>query len=199
MRRAMLLVPLLLLAACTGAPEPPAGDAAAPALEQPVPDQPEEDIPPATAPSPGPARFDGYAAMRFGMTEDEARAAVDGALQGATGGPSEACHYVNPGWDDAPQYTAFMFEGGRFVRYDVGNDRDVAPGGGRRGMTADEIRALYPGRVQAGPHKYTDGQYLRIEDTDGDGVLVFETDADGRVTEWRVGLAPQADYVEGCS
>ena len=29
--------------------------------------------------------------------------------------------------------------------------------------------------------------------------LVFETDAGGIVTEWRVGLSPQADYVEGCS
>ena len=26
-----------------------------------------------------------------------------------------------------------------------------------------------------------------------------ETDAQGRATEWRVGLSPQVDYVEGCS
>ena len=41
--------------------------------------------------------------------------------------------------------------------------------------------------------------WRRIEDPDGEGVLVFETDASGRVTEWRAGLPPQVDYVEGCS
>ncbi|TQC57293.1 lectin, partial [Pantoea dispersa] len=30
------------------------------------------------------------------------------------------------------------------------------------------------------------------------GVLVFETDAAGKVVAWRVGLPPQVDYVEGC-
>jgi hypothetical protein len=28
---------------------------------------------------------------------------------------------------------------------------------------------------------------------------VFETDAGGTVTEWRAGVPPQVDYVEGCS
>jgi hypothetical protein len=32
-----------------------------------------------------------------------------------------------------------------------------------------------------------------------DATLVFEIDADGRVTAWRAGLPPQVDYVEGCS
>jgi hypothetical protein len=30
-------------------------------------------------------------------------------------------------------------------------------------------------------------------------VLLFATDADGRVNEWRIGVPPQVDYVEGCS
>src|SRR5690606_15292352 len=129
------------------------------ALDQPVIDQPEEAIPPATAPTPaaGPAHLDGYGRLRFGMTEDEARAAMDGGLKETPGvDPGNACHYLGPGWDGAPGHLAFMFDGGRFVRYDVANDEDVAPGGGRRGMTADEIRRLYPGRVEASPHKYTD-------------------------------------------
>lgn len=36
-------------------------------------------------------------------------------------------------------------------------------------------------------------------DRDGsEAVLPFETDAQGRVEEWRIGLPPQVDYVEGC-
>lgn len=58
-------------------------------------------------------------------------------------------------------------------------------------------------RVEARPHRYTDGEYLRISDpAGGAGVLVFETDGrgdDAKVVAWRVGLAPQVDYVEGCS
>jgi len=29
--------------------------------------------------------------------------------------------------------------------------------------------------------------------------LLFETDAAGKITRWRVGVPPQIDYVEGCS
>jgi hypothetical protein len=194
------MLPLLLLAACNGE-EPSAAAPASP--ESPPPaavDQPAEDIPPATAPEPvagiHQARFDGYAAMRFGMDEAAARAAWEGGLNGEA---SDNCHYLNPNGAHPPSYLAFMFDGGAFVRYDVGNDDIEAPGGGKRGMDAADIEALYAGRVQASPHKYTGGQYLRIEDVNGEGVLVFETDASGKVTEWHAGLPPQVDYVEGCS
>ena len=134
----------------------------------------------------------------FSMTEDQARKAWGGALEGEAG---EGCHYLNPAWEKAPSYFAFMFDGGKFVRYDVGNDKEIAPGGGRRGMSEAEIGAAYPGRVAKAPHKYVDGgKYLRIKADDGsDGVLVFETDAAGKVSEWHAGLAPQVDWIEGCS
>ena len=134
--------------------------------------------------------------MRFGMDEAAARATWVGGLNGEA---SDGCHYLNPNGAKPPAYLAFMFDGGKFVRYDVGNDDIEAPGGGRRGMDTADIEALYAGRVRATPHKYTDGQYLRIEDEAGDGVLVFETDASGVVTEWHAGVPPQVDYVEGCS
>lgn len=199
-RNATLYLLPLLLAACTQAPPDPAGAAspAQPAGQQPPLDQPEQDVPPATAPTPGPglARFDGYAGLRFGMEEAEARSAWDGTLEG---GPGKECHYLRPGGDAPSQSPMLMFEDGRLVRYDVHAADVAAPGGGRVGMDAAAIGGLYGDRVVAGPHKYTDGQYLRIEDPDGDGVLVFETEPDGLVTEWHVGLSPQADYVEGCS
>ncbi len=86
------------------------------------------------------------------------------------------------------------------MRYDVGNDKETAPGGGKRGMDAERIRQLYAGRVEESAHKYVPGgKILRIEDGAGTGVLVFETDAAGKVSDWRAGVAPQVDYVEGCS
>ena len=176
----------------------PAADAAAPGSAPTTPTPapaPTPDVPPAGS---GLAHYDGYGDMRFGMTEAEARHAWGGALKGESG---DACHYLNPAWEKAPSYFAFMIDGGKFVRYDVGNDEEIAPGGGRRGMTEAQIDAAYPGRVAKSPHKYVDGgKYLRVKADDGsDGVLVFETDAAGKVSDWHAGLAPQVDWIEGCS
>ena len=198
--RTMITASLLAiaLAACTNAG--PADDTAA-ATPPPL-DQPAEDVPPATAPPPaavpGLARFDGYGDMRFGMAEADARAAWGGDLNGDAG---DGCHYLNPVWEHPPAHFAFMFDGGKFVRYDVGNDTEVAPGGGKRGMDAEAIRSLYAGRVEESPHKYVEGgKYLKVTADEGsNGKLVFETDAAGKVSAWRAGVEPQVDYVEGCS
>lgn len=200
-----LFLPLLAaaLAACnadaprdTAAPVTPPADEASRAADPPAGVQ-------ASTPQPAPVpvddpRLDGYGPLRFGMTEAEMHAAWGGALR--DDGSGGACHYLQPENAQPLAWLAFMVEGGRFVRYDVGNDQLVAPGGGKVGMDAEGIRALYPGRVTTSPHKYVEGgAYLRIPAAHGDGVLVFETDAGGRVTSWRAGVAPQVDYIEGCA
>ncbi|MGQ4660319.1 lectin [Lysobacter sp. F6437] len=179
-------------------------------------DQPSEDIPPATAPpgtpmpgdpagpdaddsNVGAARFDGYGPARFGMSADEVIAAWDGELNGEPAADGSSCFHLNPVGQPDIAYFALMFEGGEFVRYSVSNETMAAPGGGELGMDATQIEALYPG-VEQQNHKYVEGgHYLRVGQEGGDGVLVFETDADDVVTEWRVGVPPQVDYVEGCS
>jgi len=203
----LLLAAATSLAACN-ADRPPAPAAATPAATTPSREPAATQPAPTPAPAPGAmaetppggglAHYDGYGDMRFGMTEDEARKAWGGALNGE---PGDGCHYLNPAWEKAPSYFAFMFDGGRLVRYDVGNDKEIAPGGGRRGMTEAEIDTAYPGRVEKSPHKYVSGgKYLRVKAGDGgNGVLVFETDAAGKVSEWHAGIAPQVDYIEGCS
>jgi hypothetical protein len=94
-----------------------------------------------------------------------------------------------------------MFERGVLVRYDVAVDTETAPGGGRVGQTRADIERLHAGRVQVQPHEYVPGgNYLRVTDPAiADGAIVFETDEAGKVTRWRVGRAPQVDYVEGCA
>src|SRR3546814_11283654 len=93
-----------------------------------------------------------------------------------------------------------MFEDGKFVRYDVGTGREIAPGGGKVGMGVDEIRSLYAGRVEETPHKYVEGgKYPGVEDiSGGKGKLVFATDGAATVTSGRVGVTRPVDYVEGC-
>ena len=168
--------------------------------------------PEASAPAPTPApdaapdgdrdraRFDGYDALEFGMDEATFRKAWGGELEGGKPTDGGTCYHLHPAWVKVPADLAFMFEDGKFVRYSTERPLLVAPGGGKVGMTSAQIDALYPGKVERQPHKYGDGDYLRIRD--GGHVLVFETDARGaagKVTEWRVGVPPQVDYVEGCS
>ncbi|MGY4517306.1 hypothetical protein [Lysobacter sp. HA18] len=155
---------------------------------------PANDPAPSTANSP--AHFDGYGDMKFGMTVDQAKKAFNRELGGTV--KAGECGYLNPVGELGAAGLRFMFDGGKFARYDVSNDRAVAPGGGRRGMSIDDIRRLYAGRVTETPHKYVDGgKYLKV--SGNGGAVVFETDAAGKVTAWHAGVAPQVDYIEGCS
>jgi hypothetical protein len=213
-----ILALAVLLAACgrqpAEPPQPPAdtqADATADDLHR---DQPVEEVPPATAPpgalaslqvrSPaeGTITFEGFGPTRFGGSQEDVRISWGGDLGDAQPSEPGGCYYLIPQpLTEAGYRIGFMIEGDRFVRVDVRADDVVAPGGGRIGMTIAEIESAYGGRVEQRPHKYDpEGRYLRITDpAGGDGVLVFETDAQGRVDEWRVGLPPQVDYVEGCS
>lgn len=205
---ASLLTLALCLAACTRAPSdagsatPPAlgADATDPALDAPVGGEP-----PATAPAsalaPLAADFTGFGPVPFGADAEALRLAWGGALEGkADGNDANACYYLFPQPRPEQGYgTGFMIEGAHFVRVDVDDPSTTAPGGGRIGMSAAEIGSLYPGRVEEQPHKYVEGaRYLRVARDGTDAVLLFETDAGGTVQEWRIGVPPQVDYVEGC-
>ncbi len=208
-----LLVLVLTLTACA---DRGADDDAA-ALTPPVLDQPIEDVPPATAPpgtpmplsededsgampAEGAITFDGFGPARFGDDAEAVRQAWGGELDGLPG-QDVVCYYLAPPIEPGSSYAvAFMIENDGFARIDVARTGIDAPGGGGIGMSAEQIEALYP-QLERRDHKYVEGgQYLRVVDPDGGtGVLVFETGADGVVDEWRIGVPPQVDYVEGCS
>lgn len=194
-RTLLVLLVALALGACE-APSPDATPVAGPSSVAPAPAATVEAAPSVQGAPQVKARYDGYGDVRFGMDEAAFRAAWQGELQGRG---DQVCFYLWPKRVKVPADFAFMFEHGRFVRYDVGTTTRVAPGGGKVGMRAERIRALYPGATGQ-PHKYVPGgQYLRVEHADGKGVLVFDIGADGRVGSWRAGVPPQVDYVEGCS
>lgn len=200
-RRWSMLACLLLLAGCHLADQSATADVSAtPSVRT----APIAAVPSAIGKSVTLARYDGYAGVRFGMDEAAfGRAWLDqrglGELKGAPG-PDSSCFYKTPTRVQRPADFAFMFEHGHFVRYDVGTAREVAPGGGEVGMDEAQIRALYGARVQVQAHKYVEGaHYLRVPAAQGSDVLLFETDAQGTVMRWRVGVPPQVDYVEGCA
>lgn len=211
MRQASIVALVLLLAACKA---PPSSEPAA--AEQPAPAEPAqpavaESAPAPAAPSTGSLRvdlpaagaigFEGFGPAKFGASAEEVRMAWGGDLGDAKPPEPGGCHYLIPATQAKQGYKiAFMIEGDKFVRIDVASDQIVAPGGGRIGMGAAELQKLYGNALQSMPHKYVEGgHYLSVAGGAAPGKLVFETDANGKVTEWRIGAPPQVDYVEGCS
>ena len=147
------------------------------------------------------ASFIGYGDMKLGSTVDEAKTAWAGELQESIPADGSTCHYLTPKWASKSSEFGFMMEDGKFVRYDVGTDKETAPGGGKVGMVVEQLMLQYGASLQSAPDKYVEGgKVFTITAPDGGPAkLVIQVDGVGRVTAWRVGLPPQVDYVEGCS
>ena len=206
MRMAIATVLLLALSACgerePSRPQAPASGPAASGTVSPAPPPPPARTPAGAMPAGGAIGFAGFGPAPFGASEEQVRMAWGRELTGPRPDTPGGCHYLMPEPRTQRGYRiGFMFENERFVRIDVDADDIEAPGGGRVGMTKQDIQRLYADHVQVQSHKYVEGgNYLRIPNPDGgSGVVLFETDADGRVTAWRIGEPPQVDYVEGCS
>lgn len=143
------------------------------------------------------ARLDGFGPLKLGIDMTAAGQAWPGVFDSLPRMAEGICFHANPA---GLPYFSLMFDDGKFVRYDASSDDLVAPGGGKRGMREAQLQALYRNALRAAPHRFVKGgKYLSL---DASGVapsrLVFETDAQGVVSEWRVGLRPHADYTEGC-
>ena len=188
------------LVACTPAPAPVAGADQAPVASAPAePAAPVPSIPIAKHPV---IDFTGVAGVAFGSAPDAITAAWPNEL--VLGEPLEpepgACRHLTEAQSDGEDSVAFMLEADRFVRFEVDSADYAAPGGARIGDMLAKLRELYAGRYEEQPHHYTDGKYFVVApEGGGPNRIVFETDAGGRVTNWRIGQAPQVHYVEGCA
>lgn len=212
----MLTLLALAMAGCSGqraddAAVDTTAVASAPA-DQPVGDVPPATAPPASATQPTPPTgavpaagaigYAGFGPASFGANEEAVRMAWGKDIKADTPSQPGGCYYLFPQPRPQGGYgIGFMIEGDKFSRIDVDSADIVAPGGGRVGMSAEEIRTRYANRIEEQNHKYVEGgKTLRIKDSaGGNGVLLFATDAAGKVTEWRIGVPPQVDYVESCS
>lgn len=208
------LAPLLLVLALAACAPRQQQTASTPAPDEPPPAQQRAFVSPAPPAAPPQSaagarissaiRFTGFGPAHFGADEEAVRQAW--GPPGLADGPPDAdgtCHYLysSPeGRTDLPSPIAFMLVDGKFARLDVHGADYAAPGGGRVGMGEAEIRSRYRGRLAEQPHKYVEGKYLIASPKKvGEARLVFETDATGTVTEWRIGLPEPVHWVEGCS
>lgn len=178
-------------------PATPASDATSPKADTRVAETPGTGSVEAATPS-GPAGFHGFGPAKFGDAEESVRMAWGKPFKDEAA-PSESCRYLMPETPGAD--IAFMVVDGKFARYDVRGPGYVAVGGGKVGDQAQDLLRRYAGRVEQLAHKYVEGgHYLVVTPEDGNAArLIFETDATGKVTEWRVGLPPEVYLVEGCA
>lgn len=187
-----LLAALLIagLAAC-GGNEPAAPVAQAPSASTVT-------APAVPAAPTGQATFAGFGDMRLGMDEAAFRQAWGGELKTQPPAKGSTCTYFYPVWAKTPPDLGFMFEEGKFVRYDVATAKETAPGGGKVGMDKSELARLYGDKGETSPDKYDPAASTFRVRGEGGAAAVFAIGADGKVSKWRVGVAPQVDYVEGC-
>jgi hypothetical protein len=138
--------------------------------------------------------FDGYGAVRFGMTVAEAEHSAGGTAKAARAeAGSQTCYYAS--FTRYP-HARFMVEDGHIARAELDNSgRNTL--GLSVGMRLTDVRERFPA-VSIRPHKYDEtGHYLLFASQSGKSEIVAE-ESRGRITMIRGGLLPAVEYVEGC-
>lgn len=145
--------------------------------------------------------FEGFGPAKFGGDEEQVRMSWGRPLQASTPAAGASCYqlFMDP-MPEAGKGIVFLFEDGKFARYDVDMPQFTAPGDFGVGARAEDILAKFAGRIEVQAHKYVEGgRNLIVSPADGGAArLLFEVNADGVVSAWRIGVPPQIHYVEGC-
>lgn len=151
--------------------------------------------------------FEGFGPAKFGDNEESVRMSWGRPLNASKPAVGATCYYLY--LDPKPEHyqeIAFMFEDGKFVRYDVDDSKWVAPGNIVVGDTLEKVLKAHAGHIQNQPHKYIEGAHTLVvtppvikSGEKSNASLIFETDANNIVINWRIGVSPQVYYVEGCS
>lgn len=190
----------LALSACA-----PREEAAAPAPVAVSPPPAPTPVAPAVADAvkndPAVVNFDGFGPAKFGDDEEAVRQSWGRPLVAGTPAEGASCYQL--AMDPLPEKgrgVSFLFEDGGFSRYDVDSTTLVAPGDIVVGAKADAVKTAFGARVEEQPAKYVEGGKVLVVKPEGDSDtrLMFDVDANGVVTSWRIGRPPQIYYVEGC-
>lgn len=145
----------------------------------------------------GTITVEGLCGVTFGMSAEEAMVAHAAGLHemGGAGGQPESCYYLGP---DPDNYDiGYMVVDGQVQRIDIRAPGVSTSEGVQVGMQAGEVEGIYP-NLERAPNKYTDRDNL-IVGLGGDTKLVMETDENGNIAAYRIGVPPAVDYVEGCA
>ncbi|WP_204137287.1 hypothetical protein [Halomicronema sp. CCY15110] len=145
-------------------------------------------------------RLTGIGPIQIGMTLEEATDALGLPLVPIGSNLGGDCAYYQP--DAVSQALGFMVVDNRVIRVDVWPGSSLATvSGAKIGSTTEEIATFYPGQIEAIPNPYTKGEFLTLTPQDPELSLfrlVFETDAEGKVVQYRAGQFPAVTWPDGC-
>lgn len=153
----------------------------------------------------------GLGPIRMGMTIQEAANAAQVSFVVSPLTRSDVCQYYLPENYDVEK--AERNDGIDGIGLMVVNDQiiriDIWPGSPVKtdydlgiGSTVKDIEIAYDAQIEVTPHPYTEGNYLTLTPDAAESnlySLVFETDKDGQVTQFRAGQLPAVTWAEGCT
>jgi hypothetical protein len=155
--------------------------------------------------TPEPPRADTWTvdAQGIGRVRTGITVAALGEALGATITPvydfNPSCTHVTPA--GLPPGVSLMIVDDTVARIEVKAAEVRTTEGAGVGDTESAVVALYAGRVEVQPHKYTgpEGHYVVVTPP-GDTLhrIIFETDGQ-KVLRYRAGRVPAVHYVEGCA
>ncbi len=134
----------------------------------------------------------------FGMTVNAASTAA-GVCLIADGEANADCHYVQPA--GGPDGVGFMVTNGTIERVDIIAGTIATRSGAGIGKTEQQILDLFPGKIETTASPFGDGNQLAFIPSDADDQqfrVIWETDTDGVVTQFRSGRRPQVERINGC-
>lgn len=144
--------------------------------------------------------FEGFGPAKFGDNEESVRIAWGRPLEADKPAIGSSCYnlYQTPA---SLKNIVFMFENNQFVRYDVKDSQLTAPGNIKVGNNVDAILQSNFANLIIQPHKYSKGarDFIVMPKAHKNTQLIFEVDAHNKITQWRIGVKPQVNYVEGCN
>ena len=142
----------------------------------------------------------GVGPLRIGMTLEDAANALGLPLVPLGSNLGGECAYYQP--QTQAQALGLMAVDDRVIRVDVWPGSTLPTVSGVIiGTSEAEVLELYPGQIEAAPNPYTQGKFLTLTPNDPELSLyrlVFETDADGKVIQYRTGQFPAVTWPDGC-
>jgi len=137
--------------------------------------------------------------IKLGMTVQEAEKISGVSLNPTYTDYDPVCFYVAS--ESGPSGVKFMIVDNQIRRVDITESTTSTLSGARVGDAEKTILKLYGNKIVVEPHKYDEqGHYIIFVPTDKwdkQYRLIFET-SQKRVTQFRIGLMPEVEWVEGC-
>lgn len=145
-------------------------------------------------------RLTGIGPVSIGMTLQEAAAALETTIVPIGSNLTGECAYYQP--QMLSQALGLMVVDGRIIRVDVWPGSSIETVSGIAiGATEADLFEQYPDQLDVSPNPYTQGKFLTFVPNNPELSLyrlVFETDAQGKVIQYRTGQFPAVTWHDGC-